>query len=176
MSIYLKYLRYVIRHKWFVFVECCKVGMPWRGLVHDLSKFRLSEFVPYARYFYGDYPEWARMQSGRKETYFGLTKESVADAFDKAWLLHQHRNPHHWQFWVLQNDNDGRYPLRMPWVYVFEMVCDWKGCGRALGKPDTLAWYVQNRDDMVLNIYTRDHVERLLSVPQSIRMMEAMGQ
>ena len=53
MMVYFKYLSYVLRHRWFVFIECCKLGIPWRGLVHDLSKFIPSEFIPYARYFYG---------------------------------------------------------------------------------------------------------------------------
>lgn len=35
---HLAYLWYVLRHKYFVFVECCRLGVPWRGLVHDLSK------------------------------------------------------------------------------------------------------------------------------------------
>ena len=39
MTRYDRYLWYVIRHKWFVGVECVKRGLWWRGLVHDLSKF-----------------------------------------------------------------------------------------------------------------------------------------
>ena len=54
---YYKYLQYVIKHKYYVMIECFKVGLYWRGLVHDMSKFRPSEFIPYARYFYGDYPD-----------------------------------------------------------------------------------------------------------------------
>jgi hypothetical protein len=34
-----KYFRYVFRQRWYVFVECVKLGIVWRGLVHDLSKF-----------------------------------------------------------------------------------------------------------------------------------------
>lgn len=33
-----KYLSYIIRHKWFVFIAACKLGIPWRGITHDLSK------------------------------------------------------------------------------------------------------------------------------------------
>ncbi len=50
---YLKYLWYVIRHKWYVFKVCCEYGMGWRGAVHVLSKFRPSEFFPYTEHFYG---------------------------------------------------------------------------------------------------------------------------
>lgn len=34
----------ITRHKWVVFKLCCKVGQPWRGLVHDLSKYSPTEF------------------------------------------------------------------------------------------------------------------------------------
>ena len=44
----LTYLSYLLRHKWFVFIECCKQGIFWRGLVHDCSKFLPDEFFPYA--------------------------------------------------------------------------------------------------------------------------------
>jgi len=56
MNKYLKYLKYVLVHKYYVFIECFKVGLFWRGIMHDMSKFFPDEFLPYARYFYGEYP------------------------------------------------------------------------------------------------------------------------
>ena len=40
----LKHFNLVTRHRWVVFKLCCKAGIPWRGLVHDLSKFSPTEF------------------------------------------------------------------------------------------------------------------------------------
>ena len=48
---YLAYLKKLLLHKWFVFLECLKMGMPLVGLIHDWSKFLPDEFIPYARYF-----------------------------------------------------------------------------------------------------------------------------
>jgi hypothetical protein len=93
ISKHLKYASYVARHKWFVFVECCKLGIPVRGVLHDLSKFRPSEWFPYVEYFYG---------SHREDSVGG---QEVQTQFDLAWLLHQKRNPHHWQFWLLREDS-----------------------------------------------------------------------
>lgn len=31
MKPHLQYLWYVLRHKWFVFVECCSLGIPLQG-------------------------------------------------------------------------------------------------------------------------------------------------
>jgi len=99
------YLKYVVRHKWFVFVECCRLGIPWRGLVHDLSKFRISEWFAYVNQFYG---EWGYRYSQERDGGCGDELARQAEtfaAFDKAWLLHQHRNPHHWQAWLLREDS-----------------------------------------------------------------------
>ena len=136
---YWKYLLYVICHRWFVFVACCKARVPWRGLVHDLSKLRPSEFVPYARYFYG-----------------GEKTPEVERAFDAAWLLHQHRNAHHWQHWVLRKDDGGPKLLDMPLPYMREMVADWVGAGRAItGKfGGTREWYEKNEERILLSDLT----------------------
>lgn len=148
---YLKYLGYILRHKWYVGLECFKHGLFYQGIVHDLSKFLPSEFFPYAEYFYG--------KGGNK------------DEFDFAWLLHQKRNKHHWEWWML------RFPCEhetilfvMPHKYVKEMFCDWVGAGKAMGKhspkddpyKETREWYNKNEDKMLLNIETERRINRLL--------------
>jgi len=100
MRTHLAYLKYVLKHKWYVFLECCKLGIPWLGVIHDWSKFRPSEWFPYARYFYN--PDGTRRQVRDGDGNF------VQDAtFDFAWFLHQKRNKHHWQWWILREDNPG---------------------------------------------------------------------
>lgn len=141
MGAFLKYVSYIVRHKWFVFVECCRLGVFWRGLIHDLSKLRPDEWLPYQRYFYGE------------------NLVGTLDEFNRAWLLHQHRNPHHWQYWILREDDGGTFAMEMPDAYRREMLADWCGAGRALGKPDTRAWYLANRDRIVLHANTRTWVE-----------------
>lgn len=164
--IYLRYLWYVLRHKWYVLVECWKRGLYWRGIMHDMSKFRPDEFIPYARYFYGKWVSWDILKHDPTFLSYNDTTEGVKAAFDKAWLLHQHRNPHHWQYWVLQNDTDGRYAIEMPRVYVDEMVCDWIGAGKAIkGEDNTLEWYISNRDKMILSALVRSEIEIAIGVP-----------
>ncbi|WHX42787.1 DUF5662 family protein [Mesobacillus sp. AQ2] len=55
------------------------------GYHHDLSKFYPREFFPYARKFYSE------------------KKLSVEDElrWRYAWLTHQHKNKHHWEYWVI---------------------------------------------------------------------------
>ena len=144
MSAFFKYISYMARHKWFVFVECFKWGIPFRGLFHDTSKFMLDEWIAYQRYFYG------------KET------ETSEAEFNKAWLKHQHRNKHHWQHWILRMDDGSTEVLPIPWEVCMEMVCDWKGAGKAVGMPDTIDWYEKNKEKMILHPRTRNMVEFLL--------------
>ena len=159
---YWKYFCYVVKHKWHVLCECFKTRLYWRGIMHDMSKFRPDEFIPYARYFYGDYgvknqcpAKWANPSD-----IFYKTKQD----FDRAWLKHLHRNPHHHQHWLLVNDSDGTHPLEMPKKYGIEMVCDWRGAGKAInGKDDVVAWYKKNKDGMVLHPETRNAVERAMT-------------
>jgi hypothetical protein len=45
-----------------------------------------------------------------------------------------------------------------------EMLCNWKGAGRAIGKPDTKGWYLKNKDKMLLGHETRQWIEQQLSI------------
>jgi hypothetical protein len=163
-----KYLKSQVRHHWFVFVECCKLGIPWLGIVHDLSKFSPSEWRGYARYFYGGYPDEDAMGVWGWTYYTGPTKQSVAHDFDVAWLHHQHRNKHHWQRWLLTLDSargDGKlFPLPMPDRYRREMLADWRGAGRAYGNSNTAEWYRQNREQIQLHPETRQWIEKQLGI------------
>jgi hypothetical protein len=142
----------VLRHKWFVFVECCKLGIPWRGLLHDLSKFSPTEFKAYAIYFYG------------------TPKHQNTDDFNNAWELHIKRNKHHWNYWVsrvqVRTVGFEQYwvmPKEMPDVYVKEMVADWVGAGKAItGHNDIHEWYEKNKNEITLHYNTKKRVEKLL--------------
>lgn len=159
MKKHFKYLWYIIRHKWYVLCECWKTGLYWHGLVHDLSKLLPSEWFPYTRYFYGKYSPrdeiWREMQ-GRV-----WDKEMVLDSFNLAWLKHIHRNPHHWQYWILREDSGNTFPIPMPEIYMKEMLADWRGAGKAItGKDNTPEWYEKNKSNMQLHPETRAWIEK----------------
>ena len=155
--IYIKYLRYVLRHRWFVMLECFRVGLYWRGLVHDLSKLRPSEFIPYARYFYGN------IATGRDKSGYYKAGDSPDERFNYAWLLHQKRNDHHWQWWYLVMDQESDRCFPMCPDALIEMIADWKGAGKAItGKPDADEWYRRNKGKIRLSDATRVNLEYIL--------------
>jgi hypothetical protein len=156
-----KYASYVLRHKLYVGLECLKVGLLWRGLVHDLSKLLPSEWFPYVNHFRGD------RRPKRTRAGYNIADDPNKDpAFDEAWLRHIHRNDHHWQFWLLKKDEGEFDALPMPQRARLEMVCDWRGAGAAQGQKggwfQTQDWWRHNRDRIVLHPETRQWVEDFL--------------
>lgn len=165
MEKYIKYLQYVLRHKWYVMQECFKEGLFLRGIMHDMSKLRPSEFIPYANYFYGK--KDSDIGKGRNSTGYYKPTDTGDKAFDFAWLLHQKRNKHHWQWWCLAQDEDGLKILDMELTSILEMICDWVGAGKAQGhfspKSDryfeTRKWYDMNKNKLQLSPETRKIIE-----------------
>lgn len=148
---YWRYLNYLLRHRWFVFLECCRMGLLWRGLKHDFSKFLLSEFIPYANYFYGG-KNPRGIGRGRDKTGYYKPTDTRDTAFETAWFHHIRNNAHHWQYWIIPDVPEDKV-LEMTSIDVVEMVCDWRGAGRAQGTMDNnkFDWFEKNRDKMKLH-------------------------
>ncbi len=154
---HVQYLRYVARHKWFVFQagRVLRVQI-LRLILHDWTKFLPREWFPYVRFFYTGKP--SLKSSG------GTIAKRATPEFEAAWNHHMHKNDHHWQFWVRIGDDGSELVLPMPDQARREMLADWRGAGRALGKPDTAAWYKTNRDNMKLHEDTREWIEKQLGL------------
>lgn len=168
MKSYGKYLNYVIRHKWFVFQAGLKMSVSlWRLMKHDWSKFLPSEFIPYARYFYGDRERYLENERVFKATGInaGPWMYEIERNFNIAWLLHQHRNDHHWQHWMLRNDDGTTECLPMAHAARKEMIADWMGAGRAItGQWEAAEWYAKNYTKIQLHQDTREFVDSKLGV------------
>lgn len=153
---YLKYFYYIIKHKWYVGIECFKRGLFYQGIVHDVSKFLPSEFFPYAEYFYGK----------------GENKEE----FEFAWLCHQRRNKHHWEWWIMRQESCASIVFEMPHKIALEMLCDWIGTGKSRGKfspkndpyKEVREWYKNNKENILLNIGTQRFIESKILKEESL--------
>lgn len=142
------YLEYLQRHRKYVLEECIALGVESRGLVHDLSKYEPDEFYAYAAYFYGGHDR-------------DHIPPEIQEEFDYAWLRHQKRNDHHWQYWVLTEDSGISTALQMPELAAREMLADWRGADRAIlgDKANIYLWYENNRNRMLLHPNTRKWIE-----------------
>lgn len=119
------------------------------GFAHDASKSETDEYGAYDAYFYG-----------------GNRSYAVVQAFNKAWLFHIHRNPHHWQHWVLMHDepDEPEECIAMPHNYIIEMICDWWAFSWQKGDlTEIFKWWDDHKDYILLHKKSRDSVERILS-------------
>ena len=143
MKANLKYLRYVLVHKWWVFYAGVRLGgIPiWQLFIHDWSKFGAAEWKPYVDF---------QPYHGKIET----APEDIKLAFNAAFEHHLSVNPHHWKYW------NG---VEIPLVYTREMLADWYGAGRAIsGKIDVAGWYEKNKANMKLHYNTTMDIDSIL--------------
>ena len=125
---------------------------------HDESKYSIEEYDAYDTYFYGP-----------------MSKD-VKENFNYAWLHHIHENPHHWQYWVLINDDpkEGEIIMDMPYNYIIEMICDWWAFSWNKGNLNEIFyWYEEHKDYMKLSDNTRKTVEDILSkIKEKLEVIE----
>ena len=153
MRWHLSNLAYLLRHKWYVFAECRKLRVPlWITIVHDWDKLLPDVWFPYV---YAHAPAANETQHTQRRA-----------AFAQAKMIHQHRNKHHWQFWVFITDCGEFQCLPIPDIYRRELLADWRGAGQSMGKPDLLGWYTACRETMLFHPETRAWLEAQLGYAQ----------
>ncbi len=157
---YFRYGKYLFKHRWHVMIACFKYGLIWRGLKHDLSKLNLTkEFIPYARFFYGE------NKPIRDETGYFKPFDSGNPNFEHAWNHHAKKNTHHWQYYCNPKDKDvgGITVLEMPKKDVLEMICDWHGAGLAQhSTTNPRQWYEIHKHQLILHHNTEKLLEEKL--------------
>lgn len=112
----LKHFHLVNKHRFYVFKLSCMAGIPFRGLIHDLSKYSYDEFWISCKYFDGH-------------------KSPIKVARDKlgystVWCHHKGRNKHHFEYWE-DLSRDKRIGVFIPYKYIVESICDKVAAGMA---------------------------------------------
>lgn len=151
----LKHLKTVTIHKYYVFIECCKMGIPLQGILHDLSKFDRLEFMSSAKYWRGNGSP--------------IDAERAAIGYSYGWLHHKGKNKHHWQWYVdiVGYNDDMTIDYRvapMPNKYILEMYCDMVGAAKAYKTGTARDYYMKHYKKWILHPITRKKLEKLLKV------------
>lgn len=110
----IKHFHLITKHKLLVLKLCIKAGIPWRGLVHDLSKYSPTEFWESVKYYNG------------KKSPISVCKEKKG--YSVAWIHHKGRNKHHVEYWTDYSIKHNPY-LIIPFKYACELVCDQQAAG-----------------------------------------------
>ncbi len=151
---FFSHLRTVCRHRNCVIKHCIKAGILKRGLLHDLSKFSPSEFLPGIQYYLG--------------TRSPNEAEREEKGYSTAWMHHKGRNKHHFEYWTDYRPETKRIePVKMPLIYVAEMFCDrvaaskiYQGDNYTDSHP--IEYFLRGKPNRVIHPETSQFLERLL--------------
>lgn len=117
----LQHFKLITTHKAYVFKNCVKARLYWRGIKHDISKYSPTEFFESVKYFTGtDSP---------------INACKKAKGWSKAWMHHKGRNSHHFEYYI-DNINGEQVAIQMPFKDAAELICDYLGAGQAYMKKD----------------------------------------
>ena len=101
----------ITKHRHAVIRHCAKSGILWQGLMHDMSKYSPTEFKQGMKYY-----------TGTKSPNEG---ERAEYGYSLAWMHHQGRNRHHFEYWTDYNPQTKLVsPVKMPARFLAEMFCD----------------------------------------------------
>ncbi len=159
---YIKYFKYIVEHK----INIYKAGIKHnRGkylkycLFHDISKFNTKEFIPYARYFYGNYISNTVLNNVHniKNKSKIKTKEDVKYDFNKALVHHYKHNKHHWQYWIGKD---------IPGKYIHQIIIDFMAMGIKFNNT-AQEYYLKNYFNINLTYKSRLLLEQELNLNDS---------
>lgn len=146
----------ITRHRHLVMLNCFRVGLVGRGLLHDLSKYSLTEFRVGVKYYQGNRSPNAA--------------ERDACGASTAWMHHKGCNKHHFEYWTDLHPQTLVYSaVPMPTKYLVEMVMDriaackvYKGRDYTCASP--LEYLQKARDSRLLHPDTSVRLEFLLTM------------
>lgn len=159
MNKYWRHFKTITKHIYYVRKLCFKCGYYKRGLMHDLSKYSPIEFISSAKYYTG--------------TRSPIELEKEDKGYSVAWQHHKGHNPHHWEYWI---DNIGTYenkPIKIPYEYVIEMICDWLAAGIVYNKTKVdfneaykvpINYYNKFKNERIFHKETQELIEAYLNL------------
>lgn len=162
---FIKHFITITKHRHLVMRYCFKLGIGFQGLLHDLSKYSLSEFIPGAKYYQG--------------TRSPNDKEREVKGYSTAWMHHKGRNKHHVEYWVDINRETNQYePVIMPLKYVKEMFADRVAATKIYKKKDyqdkdVLEYYLYREANLKMHPVTAKTLEEWMVVLKEKGFKEA---
>ena len=151
-----KHFKTITWHRLLVCEGCFRVGLIWQGLVHDLSKYSVTEFRSGVRYYQGNRSPNAA--------------EREEKGYSEAWIHHKGRNRHHFEYWTDLSRETGRYEaVPMPRKYLVEMVMDRRAAcmvyqGKNYTPGSALEYLEKSRERLLMHPDTKRELEYILTM------------
>ena len=143
--VWLKLIKRILTHKYYVAKYCFQIGLYWQGITHDLSKFSFTEFSRAIKYW--------------DDKISSLANERKILGYSQTFLHHRGRNPHHYEYWIHSLD-DGGVPARMPKKYVLELICDYLAAAKTYGADPRkeYIWWAKQQSHMKIHKETKNYI------------------
>lgn len=148
----------ITRHKILVAKGCFKLGLYYQGIMHDMSKYSPTEFIPGVLYYQG--------------TASPNNQERLKNGVSKAWLHHKGRNKHHFEYWIdysLDCKQRGLVGMKIPKKYMAEMFVDRVSAGKIyngdhFNQNSPLEYFEHGIGATIMSDTSRRYLEKLLEM------------
>ncbi len=143
----LKHFHTVNKHRFLVFIHCIKCGIPWRGLLHDLSKYSFKEFIPSSKNYLGNRSPIANERKN-------------SNGYSFSFIHHTRHNKHHYEYWVDITLGDAIL-IPMPYKYALECCCDMISASKVYNKKNfnrslPLEFFLRVKDRSMMHTSTQE--------------------
>lgn len=148
------HLKTVHNHRKLVRKYCFMCGLYFQGLTHDLSKYSPSELFESIKYYQGNRSPYAY-----EKELFG---------YAPGWLHHKGRNKHHFEYWLDTCKDGGYIPIKMPYKYMLESICDRVAACRTYEKDkytnsSALNYFISKPDHLMMHDETSKQMQEILT-------------
>ncbi len=152
---FFKHLHTVNKHRFKVFKNSFKVGIPFQGLIHDLSKYSFQEFNKSKKYYNGHYsPIYnERMNEG---------------LYSSCFVHHTNKNKHHYEHYIDFYKGDILLP-KIPYKYSLEYVIDVISAsqtylGKNFKKDEPLKYFLNHSTTSLMHSMNIEYIKQLLTI------------
>ena len=137
---------------------CFKCGLYKQGLLHDLSKYGITEFFNGVKYYAGIYSPHHNERKNK--------------GYSDAWMHHKGRNKHHYEYWIDYSVDQPGHPMTgmpMPRKYIAEMMMDRIAAskiynGKKYNDHFPLEYYEKGKHHYMMHPQTEKDLEKLLKI------------
>lgn len=148
----------ITKHKILVAKGCFRLGLYYQGLMHDMSKYSPTEFIPGVLYYQG--------------TASPNNMERRKKGVSNAWLHHKGRNKHHFEYWIdysMIPGQKGLVGMKIPKKYMAEMFVDRVSAGKIYNgknftKESPLEYFNQGVGGSIMNDSSSEYLTELLTM------------
>ena len=152
---FFKHLHTVNKHRFKVLKNSFKVGIPFQGLIHDLSKYSYREFNKSIKYYNGHYSPI-------------LNERLNEGLYSSCFVHHTNKNKHHYEHYIDFYKGDLLLP-KIPYKYSLEYVIDVISAsqtylGKNFNKEEPLKYFIAHSSTSLMHSMNIEYIKKLLTI------------